>query len=76
MMIKTKTKSYIQLQKLSGKKVHFKSDCEFFPNFDVTGRIIGTEIKGTELVFKLKTIKGKIISVGSNMLNLRYELVS
>lgn len=75
-MVNVKSKSYFELQKLSGKKVHFTSDCEFFPNFNVTGRVIGSSINGNEYVFKVKTLKGKIIDIGSNMRNLKYEIKS
>ena len=66
--------SYIQLIKtLVGKKVHFTSDCEFFPNFNVTGKVISYYIKGSEVIFKTK-IGNKTIDVGSNMKNLKYEI--
>ena len=66
--------SYTQLIKtLIGKKVRFTSNCELFPNFDVTGKVISYYIKGNEILFKTK-IGNKIIDVGSNMKNLRFEI--
>ena len=69
--------SFIQLiKKLVGQKVNFTSDCEFFPNFNVTGKVISYYIKGSELVFKIKTIPmKKIIDVGSNMKNLKFKII-
>ena len=58
---------------LIGHKVRFKSDCEFFPNFDVKGRVLEINIgKNNEYLIKVKTISGKIISIGSNMSNLQF----
>lgn len=74
-MVSVKSKPYTELYKLSGKNVHFKSDCEFFPNFDVRGKVIGTSVRPNELVFKFKTTSGKTIQIGSNMKNLRYEII-
>ena len=75
-MTSIKTKSFTWLIKnLISKKVNFKSDCELFPNFNITGKVIEYYIKGNELVFKVKTSSGKTIDVGSNMKNLRYNIV-
>ena len=53
------------------------SDCEFFPNFDITRQIIGYRINNNELIFKVKIFKNsKIIDVGSNMKNLSFELIN
>lgn len=67
--------SSIQLIKiLVGKKVRFKSDCEFFPNFNVTGKVISYYIKGSETIFKTK-VGNKTIDIGSNMKNLSFEII-
>ena len=72
-----KSYSYTWLMKsLVNKKVRFTSDCEFFPNFDVNGKILSSHIKGNELIFKLKVTNTKTIDVGSNMKNLRFEIIS
>lgn len=63
------------IQNLVGKKCHFTSTCEFFPNFNVKGLIISYYIKGNELVLKMKTTSGKIIDIGSNMKELKYEIL-
>ena len=60
---------------LYNKKVHFKSDCEFFPEFDVTGKIISTRIQNSEIIITFKTDVGKTIDIGSNMKNLRFEIL-
>ena len=74
-MESVKKYSYEQLiKKVLNKKTRFTSDCEFFPNFDVTGLPINYYIKNNELVFKFKTVIGKTIDIGVNMKNLRFEL--
>lgn len=75
-MISVKSKSYEQLKnEMLGKKVHFKSDCEMFPNFDVVGKVIlmryGNHL---EIIFEVMTSNGKKLEIGSNMKNLRYEM--
>lgn len=68
--------SYTWLMKsLVNKKVRFTSDCEFFPNFDVKGKILESHIKGTELIFKLKVSPTKTIDIGTNMKNLKFEII-
>lgn len=59
---------------LSGQQVRFISDCELFPNFDVIGKVMHTYMKGTELIFKVKTTTGKLLDIGSNMKNLRFQI--
>lgn len=60
---------------LVGKNIHFTSDCELFPNFDVKGKVISYYIRTNEIVFKLKTNYGKTIDIGSNMKNLKFEFI-
>lgn len=69
--------SYQKLKnELLGKKVHFKSDCELFPNFDVKGKVIEMHIGShMETIMKFLTSNGKTIDIGSNMKNLKYELL-
>lgn len=57
-----------------GKTVHMTSDCEFFPNFDIKGKVLSWSMHNTEVIFKVK-IPGrtKPLSVGSNMKNLAFE---
>lgn len=67
--------SYIELvNKLLNKKVHFISDCEFFPNFDVNCFVYDIYIsKSGEIIFETK-VKNKKLSIGSNMKNLKFEI--
>lgn len=60
---------------LIGRTVHFKSDCEFFPNFDVTGKVLSYKLYNNELLIKIKLPNGKLIDVGSNMKNLSFEII-
>lgn len=62
--------------KIIGKKVHFTSDCEFFPNFNVTGRVINITNNGSEYIMKCILNTGRTIDIGSNMRNLKFELIS
>ena len=65
--------SYTELcSQLIGKIVNFKSDCQFFPNFDVTGKVIAIDIaKNNEYLIKLLR-NGKVYDIGSNMRNLNF----
>lgn len=75
-MVNVKSKTYEQLRGLLGKKVHFKSDCELFPNFDVTGKVLEMRYgSNLEIIFKFASFTGKTIDIGSNMKNLRYEIL-
>lgn len=67
--------SYNELLSLKGKNVRFISDCEIFPNFDVTGKVLSLEFNNNENIFVVKTNR-KIIHIGSNMKNLRLEYLS
>ena len=62
-------------KKIFGKNVRFKSDCEFFPNFDVIIKINKVSINGNEILFEGKTKNGKLLTIGSNMKNLQFEII-
>lgn len=72
-----KTYSFSQLyKKLFGKNVHFISDCEFFPNFDVIIKVQKIYFaKNNEIIFEGKTKTKKILKIGGNMKNLQFELL-
>jgi hypothetical protein len=74
-MTNVKGKSFTYLQhELLGNKVHFKSDCEFFPKFDVTGKVIRMSILNGEIIFEMIIqYSGKQLKIGSNMKNLTYK---
>ena len=58
---------------LLGKIVQFISDCEFFPNFNVTGKVISMTMKNGETIINIiETKTNKHLSIGSNMKNLRF----
>ena len=56
-------------------KVNFKSDCQFFPNFDVTGYVYDIQIRNSEYLFLLRYKNGKTYTIGSNMHNLSFEII-
>ena len=70
MLVKKLT--YAQLLKYTSTRCRLTSDCEFFPNFNVTGIVDSINIQSNEYVINIKTEPtGKIIPVGSNMRNLK-----
>lgn len=62
-------------KKLLGKRARFKSDCELFPNFDVTGKVTQVRQDGAEIIIHCLTVKRNVI-IGSNMKNLRFEVLN
>ena len=75
-MQKVKKMSLLDLSKtLIGHKVRFISDCEFFPNFDVTCNVKQIYMKGNEIIFEVNTLNNKHLTIGSNMKNLQFELI-
>jgi len=62
-------------KKMFGKNVHFTSDCEFFPNFDVVIKVNDIYINKNEIIFKGKTKNNKMLTIGSNMHNLQFEII-
>lgn len=63
-------------EKTFGKNVRFKSNCEFFPNFDVTLKVNNIYIaSNSEFIFEGKTKNNKSLKVGSNMKNLQFEIL-
>ena len=76
-MKSVKNYSYTNLIKmLIGEKVHFTSDCEFFPNFNIKCKVLSYKINKSELIFKVKTYpNNKQLDIGSNMKNLKFEII-
>lgn len=68
--------SFEELQKmLIGNIVNFKSDCQLFPNFNVTGLVESMHYaKNAEIIFSVHVNK-KTISIGSNMHNLAFKVM-
>ncbi len=62
-------------QKIFGKNVHFISDCEFFPNFNVVIKINDISINHNEILIKGYTKNKKNLTIGSNMKNLQFEVL-
>jgi hypothetical protein len=58
-----------------GKQIHFTSDCEFFPNFDIKCKVLQMKLESNEIIFTCKLSNGKTIPVGSNMHNLQFEVI-
>ena len=74
--------TYSELCSYIGQTVRMTSDCDMFPNFDVTGEIQNITIRDNiEYVITIavtKTVNNKyhkkILYIGSNMSNLTIEL--
>ena len=64
--------------KLLGKRVRFTSDCELFPNFDVKVQVISVSIsQNREILFDCRNISNrKKLVIGSNMRNLKFQILS
>ncbi len=59
------------------KTVHFVSDCEFFPNFDVIGNVYNIKLNNSEIIFEISIKnKNRTIQIGSNMRNLQFEIIN
>lgn len=63
------------INKLLGNIVHFTSECELFPNFDINGKVISYYINNNELILKVKNQNYKIIDIGTNMHKLKFEII-
>ena len=75
-MIEVKKYTYETLLKLClGNYVHFTSDCELFPNFDIKCKVLQMKMENNEILFTCKLSNGKTITVGSNMRNLQFEII-
>lgn len=78
-MQKISTLSYIDLLKnILNKQVHFTSDCEFFPNFDVRCIVYNISLSknNNEILMDVKILNSnKKITIGSNMKNLQFEFI-
>ena len=69
-----KKHTYTQIaSKLSGKTVHFTSDCTLFPNFDVTGKVISHKMSGSNLLFIIQ-VGAKKLSIDYSMYKLKFEI--
>ena len=70
--------SYIWLcNNLMNKKIHFISDCEFFPNFNIEGYIKDIKLsKSTSEILFTVAVKNKTLTIGSNMKNLQFEIIN
>lgn len=64
------------INKLLGNIVHFTSECELFPNFNIKGKVISYYMNNSELILKVKIqTYNKIIDVGTNMNKLKFEII-
>ena len=70
--------SYIWMcNNLINKKIHFISDCEFFPNFNIERYIKDINLsKSTSEILFTVAVKNKTLTIGSNMKNLQFEIMN
>lgn len=73
-----KSLKYNEIQSLIGKTVRFTSDCPILGGFDTIVTVNNYYIRdNVEYVFECKVKKtGKSTKIGSNMLNLKFEILS
>ncbi len=69
--------SYIDIcEQFNHRKIHFISDCEFFPNFDVKVYVYNIYLSNNEIILDTKNISNhKKLTIGCNMKNLQYEFI-
>lgn len=68
--------TYEELKKiLIGNIVNFKSDCQLFENFDITGKVLSIKYSNSgELLITILRNK-KHYDIGCNMSNLSFEIM-
>ena len=55
-------------EKFIGKNIKITSNCEMFPGFKVTGKLLSvSKTSYGESMLKVKTDEGRILSIGSSM---------
>ena len=55
-------------EKFIGKHIKITSNCEMFPDFKVTGKLLSvSKTSYGESMLKVKTDEGRILSIGSSM---------
>ena len=62
-------------QKLLGKKVHFTSNCQLFPNFNVTGKVVEIILSGNIPLIKTILTNGKTLHIDGGMSKLSFEIL-
>ena len=64
-------------KKLIGNIVRFTSDCQLFPNFDVTGKVISISIASNNeyIIEIIRQNSNKRYKIGSNMHNLKFLII-
>lgn len=75
-MKKLKGISRYRLQRMIGHHVRFISDCELFPNFNVTGKVVNVAIQSNEPIIEIIEKRShKRLTISGHMKNLQYETV-
>ena len=58
----------VNYEKFVGKHIKITSNCEMFPDFKVTGKLLSvSKTSYGESMLKVKTDEGRILSIGSSM---------
>ena len=58
----------VSYDKFIGKHIKITSNCEMFPEFKVTGKLLSvSKTSYGESMLKVKTDEGRILSIGSSM---------
>ena len=62
--------------KLLGHTAHFTSDCQLFPNFNITGKVIDITLSGNIPLIKVILSSGRKIDIDGGMSNLQFEVLN
>ena len=62
-------------QKLLGKKVNFTSNCQLFPNFNITGKVIEINMSGSIPLIKVILSTGRKIDIDGGMSKLSFQVL-
>lgn len=64
------------LKKIMGKRVFFKSNCQFFIKEGVKGKVIDVTFYNGIPLFKTKLDSGRTIEIDGHMKDLMFEIVT
>lgn len=62
-------------EKLLGKRANFKSDCQLFPNFNVTGKVVNITMVNNIPLIEVILQNGRHFRIDGGMTNLTFTLI-
>ena len=61
-------------EKLLGKRANFKSDCQLFPNFNVTGKVVNISMVNGIPLIEVILQNGRHFRIDGGMSNLKFTV--